>query len=220
MQRGSRDNITVVAVDLRRGPDAPSLAAVLAAQCSEEVALTPQRTGERRGGRVSESAGGGEGGAGGGAVGGLAGSMSSAVSWLSGLLFRHAHDPYCGAGRAGLGCSGGAGAFGAGATTGGGCVFRATSVAARGPRMSLRRASTVTPVGVYVGSSLRPCKGSSPALAGLEWWGGKQQGDAPAPEAPRAPGVQRSLSFSTYELGHVLRRTRIECDEPAPLRLP
>lgn len=35
IERGSRDNITVVLVDLRR-PDLPSLAAVLAAQCSDE----------------------------------------------------------------------------------------------------------------------------------------------------------------------------------------
>ncbi|GBF93577.1 phosphatase 2C catalytic [Raphidocelis subcapitata] len=195
VQRGSRDNITVVVVHLG-SPDCPSLASVLAAQCSEEAA---QCSGDAGGG--GRGAGGGDTAAAAGlGFGGLASSISGAASWLSGLLFRSAHDPRCaggGGGAAAGGCAAGAWA-GAAGTGGGGCVFRASSAAARGARISLRRASTVTPVGV----SLRPSKddagradGSSGGAGGGGGGGGR---------------LRRSLSFSAYELGHVLRRARID----------
>jgi hypothetical protein len=71
-------------------------------------------------------------------------------------------------------------------------VFRAPSAVARGARISLRRASTVTPVGV----SLQPPKDGACRADGSDGGGGAR--------------LQRSLSFSAYELGHVLRRARID----------
>ncbi|KAI8474166.1 MAG: CDC45-like protein-domain-containing protein [Monoraphidium minutum] len=236
--RGSRDNITVVVVDLKHAdPGPPSLAAVLAAQFSEEAALGPQRAAERR------ASGGGGGGGRGGEGGGGGGGAGGGIGWLSGLLGLPRYGGLFGGGGGG---GGGSGSGGAGASSGGGGfaaaaapagVFRASSfAAARGggggagsggsgtgggaaaaPRA--RRFSAVTPVGV----DLRP----HPAAAAP--WGGP---DA----APGAPGASvsgpvgggpalgrppvRSFSFSSYELGLVLRRERIECDAPAPPRSP
>jgi hypothetical protein len=226
VQRGSRDNITCVLIDLRQGPEeGPSLAAVLAAQCSEEVALTPQRTAERRGSCPSDAAGGGGSGAGAAAAGAGGGGP---MSWLSGLLLRYWPEP--------LGGSGGSGRASGKAADGGGggdgaCVFRASSAAARGARMSLRRASTVTPVGVCLHPGRSGCggcgSGGAAAAAGgapLPARSAKSSGGELRASAAcggcgaggRVPGLQRSLSFSSYELGHVLQRSNIQCDAPAP----
>lgn len=240
VQRGSRDNITVVVVDLRRGgfgggcggtgaagdgacvgaacgggcsadggagddDAAPSLAAVLAAQCSEEVALAPRRSAARRGSRAGDGGGNGAGGAAAGA--GVGGWLTGAAgSWLSGLLSRSS----LGALVAGsFGTRGGGGAPGCSPATDDACVFRAPGLGAARRRAG---AAAVTPVGVSVAPLATGAPLPPPEAAAAGGDGCAPTGRAGPPPKVVGGAIQRSLSFSSVELGRVLRRARLESD--------
>ncbi|KAI8473204.1 MAG: phosphatase 2C-like domain-containing protein [Monoraphidium minutum] len=221
--RGSRDNITVVAVDLRApgggcgregggfgsfgssagsdgggcGGDALSFSAVLASQCSGELLLSPERGEGGGGGAVAEPGGLP-------AAGGVAaearplrnGAGGAGGGWLAGPALRAE--------------TAAAAAAGAGAP-----AFQAPSAASaeaaapgRAP-LSLRRARAVTPLRLFApqpprgGPGLGLARANSVAVPSAGGGGGGGASDS----SPRAPG--RAHSFSAFELGRYLCHTTL-----------